>query len=133
MYCPECGTRLDDDALFCPECGTKVMREAESPAAGTSPEPQREQQQPERAEQPQRTERQPAPTPEEQPDTRAVFARGLILTNIASLSQRLKVDSVALRGILENYIEDLKNIGLSYRLIDASDYTYQKSRTISRT
>ncbi len=127
MYCPECGTRLDDDALFCPECGTKVMHEAESPAAGTSPEPQREQQQPERAEQSQRTERQPAPTPEEQPDTRAVFARGLILTNIASLSQRLKVDSVALRGILENYIEDLKNIGLSYRLIDASDYTYQKS------
>ena len=83
MYCPECGTRLDDDALFCPECGTKVRHDAEPPAAGTSPEPQREQQQPER------DEPQSSPTPQEQPDTRAVFARGLILTNIATLSQRL--------------------------------------------
>ena len=23
-YCPNCGTRLEDDALFCAECGTKV-------------------------------------------------------------------------------------------------------------
>ncbi|MBR5600431.1 MAG: zinc-ribbon domain-containing protein, partial [Bacteroidaceae bacterium] len=27
MYCPECGTRIEDDSRFCPECGTPVMRE----------------------------------------------------------------------------------------------------------
>ena len=114
MYCPECGTRLDDDALFCPECGTKVMHDAEPSVSSGSPQPERD-------------EPQSSPTPQEQPNTRAVFARGLILTNIATLSQRLKIDGVALKGIIENYIEDLKNIGLSYRLIDASDYTYLKS------
>lgn len=128
MYCPECGTRLEDDALFCPECGTKVMHEEAAPETTT---PQREPEQPtqpeRQPERPNRQERQPNPQPQEQVDTRAVFARGLILTNLASLSQRLKVDAVALKGILENYIEDLKNLGLSYRLIDASDYTYLKS------
>lgn len=118
MYCPECGTRLDDDALFCPECGTKVMHEEEArPQTAPSSQPQ----------QPQQPQQTPTPAPQAEVDTRAVFARGLILTNLNSLSQRLKADRVALKGILENYIEDLKNIGLSYRLIDASDYTYQKS------
>ena len=27
MYCPECGTRIDDDSVFCPECGTRVADE----------------------------------------------------------------------------------------------------------
>ncbi len=27
MYCPNCGRKLDDDALFCDECGTKIMRQ----------------------------------------------------------------------------------------------------------
>ena len=26
MYCPECGSQLDNDMLFCPECGTKVEK-----------------------------------------------------------------------------------------------------------
>ncbi|MBR0196062.1 MAG: zinc-ribbon domain-containing protein [Paludibacteraceae bacterium] len=118
MYCPECGTRLEDDALFCPECGTKVMHEEEVV----------EQQQPSRPAQQQQT----PPQPQEQPDTRPVFARGLILTNIATLSSRLKIDEVALKGIIENYIEDLKNLGLSYRLIDASDYTYMQSNIFGK-
>lgn len=24
MFCPNCGTRIEDGALFCPECGTRV-------------------------------------------------------------------------------------------------------------
>lgn len=27
MYCPNCGKKLDDDALFCDECGTKIERQ----------------------------------------------------------------------------------------------------------
>lgn len=26
MYCPNCGKKLADDALFCDECGTKIVR-----------------------------------------------------------------------------------------------------------
>jgi hypothetical protein len=148
MYCPECGTRLEDDALFCPECGTKVMHEVEEPAAPAQtaqptnaapqqpqpqqPQPQQPAQPQQQQQQPQQPQRQPQPQPQEQPDTRPVFARGLILTNIASLSHRLKIDEVALKGIISNYIEDLKNLGLSYRLIDASDYTYMQSNLFGK-
>lgn len=27
MYCPNCGKKLDDDALFCDECGTKIEKQ----------------------------------------------------------------------------------------------------------
>lgn len=30
MYCPNCGKKLDDDALFCDECGTKIERQKPS-------------------------------------------------------------------------------------------------------
>lgn len=30
MYCPNCGKKLDDDALFCDECGTKIQRQKPS-------------------------------------------------------------------------------------------------------
>lgn len=30
MWCPNCGTKLEDDARFCPECGTNVQEEMES-------------------------------------------------------------------------------------------------------
>lgn len=30
MYCPNCGKRLDDDALFCSKCGTKIERKKPS-------------------------------------------------------------------------------------------------------
>lgn len=108
MYCPECGTRLDDEVLFCPECGTKVERSEETVSS--------------------------TPTPEPMPDaaTRPVYAHGLILTNIHTLSQRLKIDGMALRGIIERYIEQLYSVGLSYRLIDASDYRYERTNLLGQ-
>ena len=30
MYCPNCGKKLDDDALFCSKCGTKIERKKPS-------------------------------------------------------------------------------------------------------
>ena len=33
MFCQECGTQMNDDALFCPKCGTKVV----APVAPESP------------------------------------------------------------------------------------------------
>ena len=42
IYCANCGTSLQDDALFCPECGAKTDK-AETPAkistAESSPTP----------------------------------------------------------------------------------------------
>lgn len=32
MYCPNCGTRLDDDARFCDHCGTTLAHAAPTPA-----------------------------------------------------------------------------------------------------
>lgn len=29
MYCPECGTKLDDNHKFCPECGTQIVYQPE--------------------------------------------------------------------------------------------------------
>lgn len=35
MFCPKCGTKLDDDARFCPSCGAQVgERDASSSASG---------------------------------------------------------------------------------------------------
>lgn len=32
MFCPKCGTRLDDNAVACPNCGTRFKRDLESAA-----------------------------------------------------------------------------------------------------
>lgn len=43
MYCSNCGTKLDDDALFCTKCGTKVEIVAEvvpEPVVEQKPEPE---------------------------------------------------------------------------------------------
>lgn len=31
MFCPNCGTKNDDDALFCGSCGTKLQDKAVVP------------------------------------------------------------------------------------------------------
>ena len=33
MFCTECGTQIEDDALFCPNCGAKIAQEAAAPKA----------------------------------------------------------------------------------------------------
>ena len=27
MFCPKCGSKIDDDAVFCEECGQKLEKE----------------------------------------------------------------------------------------------------------
>ena len=29
MFCPECGCKIEEDALFCSECGTKLEEPSE--------------------------------------------------------------------------------------------------------
>ena len=37
MYCQNCGTRLDDGALFCPNCGYSVSGSGRANGAGCGP------------------------------------------------------------------------------------------------
>lgn len=138
MFCPECGTRVEDDARFCPECGTKLEPIAVSePQRPQEPERPRE---PERLREPENVEevrrpREPEPVEEvrrpREPELPPVVARGFILTNIATLSRRLRVNPSMLRELIEAYMKGLRTGGFEYRLVDASDYTYKKKGLFS--
>lgn len=39
LFCPNCGTKADDDALFCCECGTNFSEYRQSPAQAQTQEP----------------------------------------------------------------------------------------------
>ena len=30
MFCPNCGSEMNNDATFCPDCGARIIREADS-------------------------------------------------------------------------------------------------------
>lgn len=36
MFCSNCGSKLEDGALFCGECGTRVEQTIDTPAAETA-------------------------------------------------------------------------------------------------
>ena len=40
MFCPNCGTKNDDDALFCGECGTRLAEEMPEAAANIAQQTQ---------------------------------------------------------------------------------------------
>lgn len=50
-YCPNCGTEVDETAVFCPTCGQPIDQatETEMPAAPAWPEPPRASERPEQA------------------------------------------------------------------------------------
>ena len=37
MFCPNCGTKNDDDAVFCENCGTRIMEESQVPPVPSVP------------------------------------------------------------------------------------------------
>lgn len=114
MFCPECGTRIDDEyALFCEECGTRVRDEVlEMPSV----EPQAQNMEPD----------------EEPMDGKNDFVsaddavHGLILTNLSLLSAKLNVAVSSLEEVLQQYVEGKRKWGISWQLIDAGNYTFKK-------
>lgn len=113
-FCPECGTKLEEVFAFCPECGASlagVFPVAEpSESQGTT------------------IERSAANSNDTVDDTSAppVQARGFILTNITALASRLRTNTTTIATLLTWYVENMRQMGVVYKVLDAGDYTYQK-------
>lgn len=108
MFCPECGSRIEDEeALFCEECGTRVRDEEP-----VTPE----------------VDSQNEDTASGKNDfaTTDSAVCGLILTNLTLLSAKLRVTVDDLEQLLQSYINAKKSYGISWLLIDAGNYTFRK-------
>ncbi len=104
MYCPECGSRIDDeDALFCPECGTRVRDEEPEMTVGVD-------------------ESSAAGNDSFIAQDNASY--GLILTNISLLAKKLHVVESDVERLLQAFIEGKKEHGVMWHLVDAGNYTY---------
>lgn len=99
MFCPECGNRIEDQSIhFCPECGTKI--EQKNHAEKNTPNHSC----------PQKT-----------------GIHGLIFTNVELLAEKMGIDRQDLTSILDEFIRQKQKYGISYKLVDAGNYTYRKN------
>ncbi len=112
MFCPECGSRIDDEqALFCEECGTRV-RDEELEVSNV--------------------EQQESKPEEGKSDFASMddAVCGLILTNLSLLSAKFNVPVSSLEEVLQLYIEGKRKLGISWQLIDAGNYTFKKKNLL---
>ena len=79
MFCPKCGSQVEDGLSFCPNCGTPLSRPATTPPqpAQQQPPAQQQAQQPiqQQAPQPQRTVQPQQPYPQQAPQPQPGKAR----------------------------------------------------------
>ncbi|MBR7134170.1 MAG: zinc ribbon domain-containing protein, partial [Bacteroidaceae bacterium] len=101
MYCPECGTKIEDDARFCPECGTRMEQATHN------------------------VDDVQECAAEDSKDNDIVISC-IILTNINLLAKSLHADANDIRTLLQQFIDIKKQAGIRYLLADASNYTYCK-------
>ena len=115
MYCPECGTKIEDNNRFCPECGAKI--EEVKSGAGTSQEVNT--------------------AADEGGKGYEVFARGILFTNITLLAKSMGCSNNDVAALLQQFIDIKAEAGIEYNLLDAGNYTYKKegffgkSRTVA--
>lgn len=143
MFCPECGTKIDEPMNFCPECGTNLIglfAEMEAEEAANKPQqtvstPSAQPAAPTQSAQSNRIETVHADLPAAEPESPAAqtqpeenlpepVMRGFILTNLTSLSKHLRTSVDALRDIFNQFIATKRRIGVAYQLVDAGDYEY---------
>lgn len=135
MYCPECGTRIDDAAArFCPECGTpldigEVAAEAAEAEASASEAIVAEE--PVVAEElvAEETFADVAATQPKESE----WVKGIILTNCRLLEQHFGTASGEMEKLLRSYCEMRRQSGVDYHLIDVDNYTYAKRGFFSRS
>ena len=113
MFCPECGSRIDDEyALFCEECGTRVRDEVpETPEAPSA-------------------ESQEAVDGKSDFDAAGDVVGGLILTNLTLLAAKLRVPVSSLEKLLQQYI-DGKRGGASHGSSSTQVTILSRKRTCS--
>ena len=99
MFCPECGNRIEDQNIhFCPECGARIEQESNTEKkAPVKPHPQ------------------------------GMSMHGLIFTNLGLLAEKTGTDEQSLMAIFDAFIRQKREYGISYKLVDAGNYTYRKS------
>ena len=99
MFCPECGNRIEDQNIhFCPECGARIEQESNTEKkAPVKPHPQ------------------------------GMSMHGLIFTNLGLLAEKTGTDEQSLMAIFDAFIREKREYGISYKLVDAGNYTYRKS------
>ena len=99
MFCPECGHRIEDQNIhFCPECGARIEQESNTEKkAPVKPHPQ------------------------------GMSMHGLIFTNLGLLAEKTGTDEQSLMAIFDAFIRQKREYGISYKLVDAGNYTYRKS------
>lgn len=125
-FCPECGTKLEEVFAFCPECGTKLT--GVFPVLQTS-----DNQGIVQDNRPSNTtfndvvDTGDVPTmPVAEEDTTPIQARGFILTNVTSMAKRLHTSVGTINSLLAWYVENMRKLGVVYKVLDASNYTYLK-------
>ena len=147
MFCPECGTKIDEPMNFCPECGTNLIglfaemeaeaaankpQEAQPSAPAAQPSAPAQQAQPNKVEavhtdRPAAGQEKPAAQQEEpEEDLPEIVLRGFLFTNLTTLSEHLRTSVEALRELLQQFIKVKRSIGISYQLVDAGDYEYHE-------
>ena len=99
MFCPECGNRIEDQNIhFCPECGARIEQESNTEK---------------------KTPVKPLP--------QGMSMHGLIFTNLDLLAEKTGTDEQSLMAIFDAFIRQKREYGISYKLVDAGNYTYRKS------
>lgn len=107
MYCPECGCKIEEGGVvFCPECGTKVYDTIVQ---------------------------QSFPNEETVNEKGGVYANGIILTNVELLAEKMAVSPDAVQDLLVRFMDAKRQTGVSYRLVDAGNYTYSKKNFLGRS
>lgn len=135
MYCPNCGKEIESSQAFCDECGFNLNEyfkdqqdtQTDTPAEAISA-PNKEQ-----------TQMQSNTTANKlkagngnnsSKDTFDSIVPGgcIILTNIALLAKKFKVNTLQIKELLESFVEIKRQAGIAYFIIDAGDYTYKTKK-----
>lgn len=107
MYCPECGSRIDDEsALFCQECGTRVRDEVTEMAAGVD---------------------ETSTTNDADFIAQDNMAYGILLTNLTLLAKKLHVAEYDVERLMRAFINVKRKHGVVWHLVDAGNYTYHEN------
>lgn len=137
MFCPNCGNKCHEGALFCAMCGTKLPTVAPTPQRSEPTTSTSGATSATNA-----TSGATSPMPKPQPDSsvrsevarnRVPEAEGAILTNSVALARKLHVERDTIVRLIEAYVVASHTRGIRYRVIDAADYRMLNPESATRS